>query len=58
MNQQHHYGAFRNFEGWEVWLYDGTTRVDRERGNFRSEQDARRYASRLNSCKIAESVIH
>jgi hypothetical protein len=48
MNTQYNYGAFKNFQGWEVWLYDGTTRIDKERGDFRSERDARRYANRLN----------
>lgn len=42
-----YYGAFRNHGGWEVWRYEGTTRVDFEKA-FRCFRDADRYAIKLN----------
>lgn len=45
---QKHYGAFYNFEGWEVWLFDGTTRIDKAASGFRSYQAANRRAERYN----------
>jgi len=47
MKPNHHYAPFRNFEGWEVWLYNGTDRLDRISGPHRDRLSAERAAARL-----------
>jgi hypothetical protein len=44
MKPNHYYAPFKNFEGWEVWLYDGTTRLDRISGPYRDRDTAERAA--------------
>jgi hypothetical protein len=48
MKPNHYYAPFRNFQGWEVWLYGGTDRLDRISGTYRDYKTAERIAQRMN----------
>jgi hypothetical protein len=47
MKPNHHYSPFRNFEGWEVWLYSGTTRLDRIAGAYQTREQAQKVANKM-----------